>query len=127
MGPIIPSEVENFIALHIKSLDQLEVLLLLAALPDREWSVDAVYQVVKSSRQAVSQRLDEFVTKGLIARGEAPDTYRYCPQTDETANAISQLGAVYKTSRHKILELIYSSKNDAVKGFSEAFRFRKSK
>jgi hypothetical protein len=38
----IPVEVRQFVEKYIRSLDQLEVLLLVSALPDREWTVDDV-------------------------------------------------------------------------------------
>ena len=61
----IPEEVRRFIATHITSLEQLEVLLLVNALPDREWSADAVYQVVKTNPALVAQRLEEFSQGGI--------------------------------------------------------------
>ena len=36
MESVISAEVAQFVEMHIRSLDQLEVLLLVSALPDRE-------------------------------------------------------------------------------------------
>ena len=122
----VTEEVRLFIGRYIGSLDQLEVLLLVSALPDRDWSVDAVYQVVKSNPAVVAQRLEEFVAAGLLTRSTEP-LYRYGPRTQELSRAISSLGAIYKMSRHKIIEIIYSSKDDALKGFADAFRLKKER
>lgn len=121
----VTEEVRQFISHYIGSLDQLEVLLLVSALPDRDWSVDAVYQVVKSNPAIVSQRLEQFVTDGLLTRSGEPPLYRYGPRTVELSRQISALGAIYKMSRHKIIAVIYSAKDDALKGFADAFRFKK--
>ncbi len=123
----VTEEVRQFISRYIGSLDQLEVLLLVSALPDREWSVDAVYQIVKSNPATVSERLEEFVVAGLLTRSGDPPLYRYGPRTEELARQISSLGAIYKMSRHKIIEVIYSPRDDALKGFADAFRWRKEK
>jgi hypothetical protein len=121
----VTEEVRQFISRYIGSLDQLEVLLLVSALPDRDWSADAVYQVVKSNPAIVSERLDQFVAAGLLTRSGEPPLYRYGPRTEGLSRQISSLGAIYKMSRHKIIEVIYSPKDDALKGFADAFRLKK--
>jgi hypothetical protein len=121
----VTEEVRQFIGRYIGSLDQLEVLLLVSALPDREWSVDAVYQIVKSNPAIVTQRLEQFVAAGLLTASGTPPLYRYGPRTEDLSRQISSLGAIYKMSRHKIIDVIYSPKNDALKGFADAFRWKK--
>ena len=82
MEASITEEVRRFIATHITSLEQLEVLLLVSALPDREWSADAVYQVVKTNPALVTQRLEEFAQRGMMIRSGEPPIYRYAPNSD---------------------------------------------
>ena len=127
MESAIPVEVHQFVGKYIRNLDQLEVLLLVSALPDREWSVDDVYNVVRSSPAAVSERLEYLVNAGILSRTAQPPVYRYQPRTEELSQAISALGATYKMSRHRIVELIYapSRAEDTLKEFSEAFRFKR--
>jgi hypothetical protein len=120
----IPVEVRRFVGKHIGSLEQLEVLLLVSALPDRDWTVDAVFQVVQTNRPLVQQRLDEFVRENLMVVN--PDgTYRYAPKSDAMARDIAATATFYKLSRHKIVEMIYSPKTDDIRAFSDAFRFKK--
>ena len=127
MESTIPAEVREFVEKHIRSLDQLEVLLLVSARPDREWSVDDVYNVVRSSPTVVSERLESLVNMRILSRAGQPPLFRYQPQTEELSRAISALGATYKLSRHRIVELIYapSRSDDPLKGFSDAFRFKR--
>lgn len=123
----IPEEVRQFVGKNIRSLDQLEVLLLVGALPDREWSVESVYNVVRSSPSVVQERLESLVAAGILARNGEPPVYRYQPRTEELSRAISALSATYKLSRHKIVELIYapSKPDDPLTSFTEAFRFKR--
>ena len=126
MESAIPEEVRQFVEKYIRSLDQLEVLLLVSALPDRQWSVEDVYNVVRSTPAAVSERLESLVSAGILSQAGQLPTYRYQPRTEAMARAISALSATYKLSRHRIVELIYApSSTDELKGFTEAFRFKK--
>ncbi len=124
MASDIPVEVQRFVAQHIKSLDQLEVLLLVSALPDREWSVDAVYKVVLSNPAIVAERLENFVKAGLLKSSGDPPLYSYGPNSADAGNQIAALSALYKMSRHKVVELIYRP-NDPLRDFSDAFKFKR--
>ena len=126
-GPI-PESVARFIAVHVRSLEQLEILLLLASQPERAWSVDAVYDVIRSSRSSATERLDELRLQGLLSvSDEKKGLYRYQPQTPESAAAIGTLAQLYKERRVKIVELIYSQPTDPLQHFAEAFKFKKDK
>jgi hypothetical protein len=123
----VPIEVRQFLAKHIKSLEQLEVLLLVSALPDREWSADAVYKVVLSNPAIVATRLDDFVKAGIFTRSGDPPLYRYAPSSQELQDQIAALSAAYKIVRHKIVELIYRTPSDSMQAFSDAFKFKRDK
>lgn len=119
----IPDEVRQFVSRHIQSLEQLEVLLLVSALPDRDWTVESVFQVVQTNRALVEKRLEEFVSSGFMVK--APDgSYRYAPKSETIARQLASTAGFYKLSRHKIVELIYSGGDD-IRKFSDAFRFKK--
>jgi DNA-binding IclR family transcriptional regulator len=127
MASDIPVEVRQFVANYIKSLDQLEILLLVSALPDHEWSVDDVYRVVLSNPAIVAERLENFVQVGLLKCSGSPPMYSYGPRTPELGNQIAALSAVYKMSRHKMVELIYRQESDSLKAFSDAFKLKRDK
>lgn len=127
MNQVIPAEVQQFVTDHIRSLDELEVLLLVSALPDREWSVNAVYGVVLSNPSLVARRLEGFVRAGFLTRQGNPPLYRSAPQSEAVAAQISGLAAAYQLSRHKVAELIYSRPEDPLVDFSKAFQFKRDK
>lgn len=120
----IPEEVRRFIARYVGSLEQLEVLMLVSALPDRDWTVDNVFSVVQTNRALVQQRLDEFVKQGMMMLG-SEGTYRFAPASEQLAKDIHAVASFYKSSRHKVVEMIYSPKTDDIRAFSDAFRFKK--
>ncbi|HEX7858693.1 MAG TPA: hypothetical protein VF773_00035 [Verrucomicrobiae bacterium] len=119
---------EKFIAGEINSLEQLEILLLLSGNPHRTWSVNGVYEVIKSSPQSVKDRLNEMTERGVLRKeveGEA--RYQFAPTNDALWKITSELRDAYKERSVKVVQAIYSKPPDAVQEFARAFRLRKDK
>lgn len=121
----LPVAVQQLLSRHIRSVEQLEVLLLLHSHPDRSWSAAQVYEVVRSSTSSVAARLEAFTETGFLTKTEGtPATYRYaaestlCSAVDETAHA-------YQTWRLRVIEAIFAPESDPVQKFADAFRLRK--
>jgi hypothetical protein len=126
-GPI-PESVRRFIAVHIRSLEQLEILLLLAAKPEQRWSIDGVYNVVRSSRNSVAERLDELRLEGLLAFADAERReFRYQPLSPEIGDAVQALARFYRERPVKIVEMIYTPPAEPLKGFADSFKLKKDK
>jgi len=122
----IPEPVARFIASHIGSLEQLEILLLLAADPKHDWSIDAVYNVIRSSPSSVSERLEELRLRGLLSvSGAKSATFRFDPKSPELLPIVDALAHEYKERRVRIVELIYSPRAEPLKTFADAFKLRK--
>ena len=90
----IGGPVRRFVAQHIHSAAQLEVLLLLRASRDRDWSVDEVARAHVLSRGMVEQLLDDLCERGLVRRVEAV-RYRYEPPAD-MRRVIDDLADTYR-------------------------------
>ena len=122
----IPESVARFIAQNIGSLEQLEILLLISSVPEQEWSIEAVYNIIRSSPQSVAERLEELRQRGLLSGSETkPVAYRFTPRPPEVAQVVEALAHEYKERRVKIVELIYSPRAEPLKTFADAFKFRK--
>lgn len=123
---IITAEVEQFVARHIDTSEQVEVLLLLHRSPERVWNVDAIYQCVLTSRESVGRQLDLLCASGLaeVREGE-PRTYAYRPKTPELDAIVKSLATAYHLAPHRVIELIYSKPSSAIRSFADAFRLRK--
>jgi hypothetical protein len=119
----LTAELKRFIAGYIPSLEHLEILLLLSERPSQDWTVESVYEVVKSSDTGVRKALDELTEMKLLRREGA--NYRYSPATEETGRLVTDLAVAYRTRRIRVVELIYSPELDALREFQRAFRFRK--
>ena len=124
-GETLPTSVQRFLSRYIRSLEQLEVLLLLRSSPNRSWTPAEVYEVVRSSRASVEERLESFVRLGFLRKDDGPPlTFRYAPKenlgaaADETANA-------YQKWRVRVIEAIFTPPVDSAQRFADAFKVRK--
>lgn len=121
-------ELERFIKEQINSLEELEILLLLSGTPQRNWTEQAVYQVIKSSQPSVSRRLMELASKKLISCEPGPPVvFRFIPESRDFHELISELASAYKERPVRVIEMLYSRPPDAVEEFAKAFKLRKEK
>ena len=121
----IPKPVRELIARHIDSVELLEVLLLLRAAPDKEWSTEEVARALTSSPHSTTLRLRDLERRDLVASDQAEQrTFRYSPVTEEMDRRIDQLAEAYAKRRTTVIGLIFSGPSEAVRGFSDAFKLR---
>lgn len=126
MAKEISEPVRRFIAQHIHSAGQLEVLLLLRAVPDREWTVEDVARAQVSTPDMVARLLEDLHKRGLAAAAGEPLRYRFAPP-GEVAEVIEDLAEAYATRRVAVVGLIFSKPSTAVTDLADAFRFRKDR
>lgn len=123
-GPL-DTEIENFIATCINSVEQFEILLLLKQ--HGELEAETINRELRTSVTSVVKRLDDLARKNLISPREDKETnriyYKYDP-SPKYGDVIDRLAAIYPTHRVAIINLIFSKPQDILKDFSEAFRLR---
>jgi predicted transcriptional regulator len=124
-GEITP-ELQGFIARYIRSVEKLEVLLLLSAERERAWSSKEVYQKIQSSLFSVNERLAELCSDGFI-KEEPGDHFQFRPETKELEERVANLNVAYQQRRIKVIESIFSKGADDLRKFSDAFKLRKEK
>lgn len=126
MAEQLPPVVRQLLARHIRSVEQLEVLLLLHGEPNRSWSAADVYAVIRSSESSIAQRLEAFTTQGFLAQEKGPpQTYRFAPQADDLRAGVEATAAAYRTWRIRVVEAIFAPPSDPVQSFADAFKLRK--
>jgi DNA-binding IclR family transcriptional regulator len=121
-----PAELQRFIASEFRSLEHLEVLLLLRSGPDRDWDERAVYDVLRSSLASVHERLTELYEAGYIDQTPS-GLYRYDPASPELAQKVAEVAEAYKTRRSSVTEAIYGRGNTAASDLARAFEIRRKK
>jgi hypothetical protein len=119
-----PAGVRKFILDHIDSVELLEVLLLLKAEPNRDWSAQDVSVKLCTAAESAAHRLEYLSGLGLASIHQPPAVFRYAA-AGEGDRLISELSDVYKERRVAVISLIYSKPTDQVKAFADAFKIRK--
>lgn len=124
----IPQEVRAFIADHIDSVLQLELLLLLHAKRDRDFDAAEVMEEMRIDLTWAATQLDFFCARGILSCTDAaPRRYRYAPRSAEMDAAVAKLDQTYADRRVSVISLIFSKPTDKLRSFADAFRVRKEK
>ena len=119
----VPAPVRRFIAGHIESVGQLEVLLLLRAAADKEWTTDEVARAVVTQPASAAGWLEQLRSDALL--GHSDGRYRYSPPGAEVERAIDDLAESYAKYRVAVIGLIFAKPSEQVRDFPEAFRLRR--
>jgi len=120
----ISAEVCDFIHSHIHSLEQLEILLFLHWKSDETASVPEIFSRIQSSQASILERLKQLKDGGLVEE-TSPGAFRFHPKNDSMRKLVQLLDSSYRERRVKVIETIYTVKQDSMQSFAEAFRFKK--
>ncbi|WP_164008928.1 hypothetical protein [Pyxidicoccus trucidator] len=124
----LPPRVQRFITTHIDSLEKLEVLLLLRARAEREWTASEVSLELRITESSAAARLSDLASRGLlVGNGATPPSYRFSPANSEDVQSVAEVAAVYGAKRVSVISFIFSRPLDRVRGFAEAFVLKKDK
>lgn len=134
----LSEDVKKFIAEHLSSVEQLEVLLLLHRNQQQAWSAQEVSRELRIDPTSAAERLADLEARGLLTRREAAgggpaegDTaeprYQYQPQKPHFDHTVNDLAKSYQEYRVTVISLIFSKPIDKIRTFADAFKFRKDK
>ena len=119
----LDGEVEAFISSCINSVEQLEILLMLRAKTgiDSDW----ITNELRTSATSIEKRLNDLMRINLIV-SRLTDGVRlfYFEPPQNYVSTIDHLAALYISHRVTIINAIFSKPPNALKDFSEAFRFK---
>ena len=125
MGRELSNDIKEFVAEHVHSVLQLEVLLLVSQNRHKAWTPAAVGRELCLSAESAKAQLDGLSPFLLIPPDEdGEDLYRYNP-SNELNQTLSQLATAYATQRVAVLTLIFAKPVDKVRLFKETFRMIK--
>jgi hypothetical protein len=126
MATDFPAEIEQFIAQHIESLAQLELLLMMRREPGRAWSCYDLARQLYVAPDVCLGILADLERRGFVHRDSSDDNlYSYRGGSAEIDRLIDQLAALYQERRVAVITQIYSKPVKQVQTFADAFRLRK--
>jgi hypothetical protein len=104
----ITDEIVQFIRATFETVDQLRILLLLQASPERVWYPAVISSYLHTQPDVVESCLDILCRKGCIARpDDSEPRYRYQPASAEIAQQISAVVEFDRTRPVTLIRLIY--------------------
>jgi hypothetical protein len=122
----ISEDVQQFLVKQVRSIERLEILLLLSSSPERRWTVEDVYRAVLTNEHSVEETLERFCQADLAGKSEAaPWTYRYSPASEEVKSLVAQLAKLYKQRPVSVIDIIYRRSVSDIEEFAKAFKIRK--
>jgi len=122
----VSTGVRAFVRDHIRSLEQLEVLLLLLRDGTRWWSAEAAAEELGMTSASAAARLEEMASRNLLdVRISEQLFFRYAPVSPALDAAVRETARAYKEEPVAVTSAIYSQPVDEIRAFADAFRIRK--
>jgi hypothetical protein len=121
---VIPADASRLIQHCIRSIWDLEVLLLVQRGASRLWGIDDIVRELRGSQRVVTDALLALKAAGLVAE-DSPGQYRYAPASLDIDEAARQLQQAYAAFPVAVAEAIYRAPNRQIRDFADAFRLKK--
>ncbi|MHB1081123.1 MAG: hypothetical protein ACYC67_17135 [Prosthecobacter sp.] len=122
--PDIPHTIRTFISRYVRSVEQLEIMLLFSRNPNASWSVQEVYDAILSTPRSVQKWLDELARDGLLERLSEPAGSYRCQSNASLVSQIAALEESYRTKPVRVIEAIYKRETNAAQSFADAFKIK---
>jgi hypothetical protein len=111
-----PADIKQFIADHIDSVAQLELLLLVRGDPSRAWTPHDAARTRYASADAIAMKMADLQSGRLLAAGVGERTFVYRPENAELAWQVDRLADLYQERRVTVITAI-----------ADAFRLRRER
>lgn len=107
----ISAIVEDFVRKNIRSVWQLEMLLLMKS-SNKPLNASEIANALYLTDETVWSGINDFEKNGLVGPSYVePKSYVYAPRTTELRDAVEQTGKAYGERRVAIINLIFSTAN----------------
>ena len=119
----IQPELRAFVAERIRSVAQLELLLLMRSDAGKQWTAAEAGHALYISPEMAAGLLSEMHGQSLLAKNESTSSYCYGTSTDVIDRRVRELAELYEARRVSVIALIYSTPVDKLQRFADGFRF----
>ena len=123
-APLDPA-VATFIADHIRTLDELQLLMSIIQSGDRWWDVPTAAREFGISATEARKALDRFAAHNLLDIRITDDVrYQFCPGTEALLDAARATSDAYRRQPIVVARLVPQQPR-SIKDFADAFRIRR--
>jgi hypothetical protein len=122
----LPEDVRDFLKAHIRSVGELEVLLLLRRQSGRWWTADQVNRELKTSLQSALKHLEDLRDAQLVQERRTTEReFRFQAADPAVVPVVDELAVLFKNWVASIVNVIYSPRPNSIRQFADAFRLGK--
>lgn len=125
---VLSNEAQAFIDENIRSVDELEILLLLRKHPEKEWDAVDVAREIKIDPVSASNYLMGLYLKTLLGHQEHRGrfySYRYRAHVKAKDKPLTELASAFERARSEVIDYIFTSQRRQFRAFSEVFDVKK--
>lgn len=116
-------DLTNFIRSSIRSVWAIELLIFLQKNKNRAWPLDDLIKELRSSRAAISEAAGGLMIAGLITKTDGRLQYTPAnPELDQLAHALQR---AYAERPATTVQIIVEAREDTLRKFADAFKFKK--
>src|SRR5688572_14066530 len=119
----IPPLVLTFVADHIRSLEELQLLLAVIQMPDRWWDATSAARELGIEPPAARRALDGLAGRNLLDIRITGDVrYQFRPGTDALRAAARATEEAYRLNPLGVVQLVTQTGRRGLRDFADAFR-----
>lgn len=120
----LPLDIKSFLIENIDSVSHLEVLLRLFENPNEWFNAEKVSKESRSNLSSATAQLENLKSHGLLIKNESHQ-YMYQPVSEELSEKVVKLNHLYHEKPVAVISTIFDKPSDKLKGFADAFKFKK--
>lgn len=121
----VPSTVKTFVAAHVRTLDELQLLMAIVQSGDRWWDADDAARECGMSVPEARAALDYLAARNLLDIKISEDLhYQFRPGTPELGDAARAVAEAYRHRPLDVARLVQPPGRRSVRDFADAFRIR---
>ena len=125
-SPPVSPVVLAFIAEHIRSLEELQLLMAVIQSPDRWWDAAAATRELGIAATIARRALDHFAAHNLLDIRITGDVlYQFRPGTDDLRAAARATEEAYRSNPLALAQLVTGIARRGIRDFADAFRIRR--
>lgn len=126
MQPELSQKVRTFIVGHLRSVEDLQLLIALVQSPDRWWDAAVAARELNVTRTVAARTLDHLARHNLLDIRITGDVrYQFHPGTEELRDAAVACVDEYRRNPLAVLKAVTGQPQRSIRDFADAFRIRR--
>ncbi len=119
----LDEEIKDFLVESIESVGQLELLLYTYQNKHKQWSSETISIELGTQTPVSPKQMEALYSKGMLKKTDG--FFSYCPRNEFINSKVDKLFLIYHESPVEIVTFLFTQRDEKLKGFADAFKFKK--